>query len=145
MIPAATPPPYPVWTCHECGDAYGRGMPEGHVYTWHIGICGVCAEETLRKYAQVCSQLERAEGILCDLAHRDWQGILAMAGPPLTPEEPTMGERILDYWRNVEKTEPDFQHGSEALIDPAREKFFQQMRRHYGQPLPKEPPVSSKP
>lgn len=42
---SAEPPPYPVWTCRECGDAYGRGMPEDHVATWHTGICGVCGQE----------------------------------------------------------------------------------------------------
>lgn len=54
-------------------------------------------------------------------------------------------ESILDYWRDVEKTEPDFQQASEASIDPARENFFQKIRQHYGQPLPKEPPVLSNP
>jgi hypothetical protein len=44
MTPTA-PPPYPMWTCRECGDAYGRGMPKDHVATWHTGICGVCGQE----------------------------------------------------------------------------------------------------
>lgn len=42
---ASEPAPYPVWTCRDCGEAYGRGMPEGHVSTWHTGICGVCGQE----------------------------------------------------------------------------------------------------
>lgn len=39
------PKPYPAWACRECGNAYGRGMPEDHVATWHTGVCGVCGQE----------------------------------------------------------------------------------------------------
>jgi len=39
-------PPYPAWICRPCGEAHGRGMPEGHVSTWHMDVCGVCGEAT---------------------------------------------------------------------------------------------------
>lgn len=93
-------------------------------------------QRAVREYAQARSQLEKAEDILCDLASGYWQGVLGLAGPPMDKAERPMGERILDYWANVEKTEPDFQHAGEASIDPARKRFFEKMRRHYGQPLP---------
>ena len=35
-------PPYPAWICRPCGRKHGRGWPEGHVATFHIGTCGVC-------------------------------------------------------------------------------------------------------
>jgi hypothetical protein len=112
-------------------------------YGWTNSI--LTEQRALREYAQAHSQLEKAEDILCDLASGYWQGVLGLAGSTMEKAERPMGERILDYWRDVEKTEPDFQHGGEASIDPAREKFFQKIRRHYGQPSPKEPPVSSNP
>lgn len=34
--------PYPVWTCRECGEKHGRGMPKDHVFTVHYGKCDVC-------------------------------------------------------------------------------------------------------
>jgi rubrerythrin len=37
---------YPAWICRPCGEAHGRGMPEGHVATWHEDICGVCGKLT---------------------------------------------------------------------------------------------------
>lgn len=39
-------PPYPDWVCEPCGQEFGRGMPEGHVATWHIGKCGICHKQT---------------------------------------------------------------------------------------------------
>jgi hypothetical protein len=38
--------PYPAWICRPCGEAHGRGMPEGHVSTWHEDRCGVCGRVT---------------------------------------------------------------------------------------------------
>ncbi len=38
--------PYPDWICQSCGEAHGRGMPEGHIATWHPDKCGVCGEFT---------------------------------------------------------------------------------------------------
>jgi hypothetical protein len=38
--------PYPDWICRECGEAHGRGMPAGHVSTWHEDLCGVCGKFT---------------------------------------------------------------------------------------------------
>lgn len=38
--------PYPDWICHTCGQEFGRGMPEGHVATWHVGKCGICNKQT---------------------------------------------------------------------------------------------------
>ena len=35
---------YPVWVCFPCGNKYGRGMPEDHVCTIHVGICGICGD-----------------------------------------------------------------------------------------------------
>jgi hypothetical protein len=35
-------PPYPDWICAPCGQAHGRGMPAGHIATWHEGICDIC-------------------------------------------------------------------------------------------------------
>lgn len=32
----------PAWVCLKCADQRGASMPEGHVYTVHIGICGIC-------------------------------------------------------------------------------------------------------
>jgi hypothetical protein len=40
-------PDYPDWICKSCGDAYGKGMPEGHLATWHQGECDICHERTL--------------------------------------------------------------------------------------------------
>ena len=37
---------YPDWVCQECGETYGRGMPEGHIATWHDGECGICGNYT---------------------------------------------------------------------------------------------------
>lgn len=35
-------PEQPAWVCFPCGHEYGRGVPEEHVCTAHLGICGVC-------------------------------------------------------------------------------------------------------
>ena len=37
---------YPVFICFECGKEYGKGMPEGHVCTVHVGRCDICGRET---------------------------------------------------------------------------------------------------
>jgi hypothetical protein len=37
---------YPDWICHACGRKHGRGWPEGHIATWHIGTCGICGKST---------------------------------------------------------------------------------------------------
>ena len=37
---------YPEWICRPCGEAHGRGMPEGHISTWHKDTCGVCGQLT---------------------------------------------------------------------------------------------------
>jgi hypothetical protein len=34
--------PYPHWICAPCGQTHGRGMPAGHIATWHEGICDIC-------------------------------------------------------------------------------------------------------
>jgi hypothetical protein len=39
-------PPYPAWICRPCGEEHGRGMPAGHVSTWHMDTCGVCGQFT---------------------------------------------------------------------------------------------------
>ena len=39
-------PAYPAWICRPCGEAHGRGTPEGHVSTWHEDPCGVCGKVT---------------------------------------------------------------------------------------------------
>ncbi len=39
-------PPYPHWICAPCGQTHGRGMPKGHVSTWHEDPCGVCGKVT---------------------------------------------------------------------------------------------------
>jgi hypothetical protein len=38
--------PYPAWICRPCGEAHGRGMPKGHVSTWHEDTCGICGRVT---------------------------------------------------------------------------------------------------
>jgi hypothetical protein len=38
--------PYPAWICLPCGEAHGRGMPDHHVATWHMGACGICGDST---------------------------------------------------------------------------------------------------
>jgi hypothetical protein len=38
--------PYPDWVCLTCGQEHGKGMPEGHVATWHLDICGICGLHT---------------------------------------------------------------------------------------------------
>ena len=35
-------PPYPAWICRECGKEHGRGWPENHIATFHIGACDIC-------------------------------------------------------------------------------------------------------
>ena len=37
-------PPYPDWICFPCGQAYGRGGPDGHIATWHEGTCDICGQ-----------------------------------------------------------------------------------------------------
>lgn len=32
----------PNWVCLECADRRGAKMPTGHIYTSHIGVCGIC-------------------------------------------------------------------------------------------------------
>jgi hypothetical protein len=39
-------PPYPAWICRPCGEKHGRGMPAGHVSTWHMDTCGICGDVT---------------------------------------------------------------------------------------------------
>ena len=36
---------YPDWVCMDCGNAAGRGMPPGHIATFHNNVCGVCEQE----------------------------------------------------------------------------------------------------
>ena len=36
--------PYPDWICAPCGQAHGRGWPEGHVATFHAGTCDICGQ-----------------------------------------------------------------------------------------------------
>lgn len=35
---------YPDQVCISCGNRHGRGMPEGHLCTMHLGECGICGE-----------------------------------------------------------------------------------------------------
>ncbi len=97
-------------------------------------------QRALREFAQARHRLAEAEDILADLASGYWQGVLSPYKSLLETNQRPMAERILDYWAKVEKTGPDFQHG-----DTARGRFFEKIRRHYGQPLPKEAPVSDNP
>ena len=32
----------PAWVCFECAKKRGARIPEGHVYTVHTDICGIC-------------------------------------------------------------------------------------------------------
>lgn len=41
----AGPDDYPDWVCLTCGEKFGRGMPEGHIATWHVDKCGICNQE----------------------------------------------------------------------------------------------------
>lgn len=102
-------------------------------------------QRAVREFAQARARLSEAEDILADLASGYWQGVLSPHKSLLEESPRRMSDRILDYWANVEKTAPDFQQDGSPpeSIDPARERFFEKIRRHYGQPLPKEPPVSS--
>lgn len=34
---------YPAWVCSPCGEKHGR-MPEDHIATWHVDVCGWCGE-----------------------------------------------------------------------------------------------------
>lgn len=34
--------PTPEWICKQCAERHCRGMPEGHIATWHVDECGVC-------------------------------------------------------------------------------------------------------
>lgn len=36
---------YPSWICTECAVKNGGSMPEDHMATWHMGVCGVCSKE----------------------------------------------------------------------------------------------------
>ena len=36
---------YPQWICTQCAESNGGRMPDGHLATWHNGICGWCNEE----------------------------------------------------------------------------------------------------
>lgn len=97
-------------------------------------------QRAVRELAQARHRLTEAEDILADLASGYWQGVLSPHKSLLEESPRRMSDRILDYWANVEKTGPDFQHG-----DTARGRFFEKIRRHYGEPLPKEAPVSTNP
>jgi hypothetical protein len=35
----------PDWVCIPCAKARGARVPDGHIYTSHIGICGICGFE----------------------------------------------------------------------------------------------------
>jgi hypothetical protein len=36
---------YPDYICAPCGKRYGRGMPEGHLPTYHVGRCGIYGQD----------------------------------------------------------------------------------------------------
>lgn len=36
----------PPWVCLKCADKRGAKMPQGHRYTAHTGICGICQQTT---------------------------------------------------------------------------------------------------
>ena len=36
----------PDWCCVSCGERYGYGWEEGHLATWHMGLCGICGAES---------------------------------------------------------------------------------------------------
>lgn len=103
-------------------------------------LCLREAAERLRELAQARHRLAEAEDILADLASGYWQGVLSPYKSLLEESPRRMSDRILDYWAKVEKTGPDFQQG-----DTTRGRFFEKIRRHYGEPLTKEPPVLSNP
>lgn len=45
--PVAAPAPDDVqWICAPCGARHCNGMRDGHIATWHIGRCDICADET---------------------------------------------------------------------------------------------------
>lgn len=33
---------YPQWVCTICAEKAGGKVPEGHLHTWHNGICPCC-------------------------------------------------------------------------------------------------------
>lgn len=35
----------PAWVCFDCADARKASVPDGHCYTVHTGICGICGKE----------------------------------------------------------------------------------------------------
>ena len=35
----------PSWVCLDCANKRGARIPQGHCFTSHIGICGICQEE----------------------------------------------------------------------------------------------------
>ncbi|MBU0846946.1 hypothetical protein KKH23_07110 [Patescibacteria group bacterium] len=35
----------PAWICFECAQRRGARIPEGHAYTVHVDICGICEKE----------------------------------------------------------------------------------------------------
>lgn len=35
----------PTWVCGECAEERGASVPEGHCYTVHAGVCGICNME----------------------------------------------------------------------------------------------------
>ncbi len=37
-------PDYPDWICAECAHRECNGMPEGHIATFHNGVCDLCGE-----------------------------------------------------------------------------------------------------
>lgn len=34
----------PDWVCFDCAKTRGARVPQGHCYTVHIGICGLCGQ-----------------------------------------------------------------------------------------------------
>ncbi len=45
--PVAAPAPDDVqWICAPCGAQHCNGMRDGHIATWYVGRCDICADET---------------------------------------------------------------------------------------------------
>lgn len=38
---------YPDWVCFDCAIKAGGKMPEGHLATFHVGVCDVCFDKKI--------------------------------------------------------------------------------------------------
>lgn len=64
------------WICAPCGARYCNGIRDGHIATWHVGRCDICANETAVTEPRDFGYLKatKADAVTCpnrDMAERE--------------------------------------------------------------------------